>query len=150
MSPNQWGPPTWALFHTLAEKINESEFAALMPQLIFFIKRICNVLPCPECSQHATSFWKKVNVAGIKNKTDLRNLLCMFHNIVNKRKNKPLFNHDNLTDTYANNKTVEIYNNFVAVYQTNGNMKLIADAFQRKMILLQFKKWLMTNFRHFI
>jgi hypothetical protein len=150
MSPNQWGPPTWTLFHTLAEKINEAEFPTLMPQLIFFIRRICSVLPCPECSQHATTFWKKVNVPGIQNKNDLRNLLCMFHNIVNKRKNKPLFNHDKLTETYSSRNSIDVYNHFVSVYQTNGNMNLIADAFQRKMILVQFKKWIMTNFRHFI
>ena len=66
MSPNQWGPPTWTLFHTIAEKMNEEAFPVLMPQFIFFLKRICSVLPCPECSQHATQFWKNINVAGIK------------------------------------------------------------------------------------
>jgi len=150
MSPNQWGPPTWTLFHSLAEKISEKEFTTLMPQLIFFIKRICSVLPCPECSQHATKFWKNVNVAGIKNKNDLRNLLCMFHNIVNKRKRKPLFEQDNLTNTYDNKNIINVYNHFVSVYQTNGNMNLIADSFQRKLILVEFKKWIMSNIRHFM
>lgn len=149
MSPNQWGPPTWTLFHTLAEKIKEESFHSLMPHLIFYIKKICTALPCPECSQHATKFWSQVHIPGIKNKTDLKNVCCLFHNIVNKRKNKPFFSHEHLSEKYANCKTINVYNNFVAVYQTNGNMNLIADSFRRKLILVSFKKWIMSNFHHF-
>jgi hypothetical protein len=150
MSPNQWGPPTWTLFHTLAEKMKEEDFPTLMPQLIFYIRKICTALPCPECSQHATTFWTKIHIPGIKNKTDLKNMLCLFHNIVNKRKNKPLFNNESLSERYANLNTVNVYNNFVAVYQTNGNMNLIAESFQRKLILITFKKWIMSNLHNFI
>lgn len=149
MSPNEWGPPTWTLFHTLAEKINEELFPTLMPELIFNIKKICTALPCPECSQHAVNFWRKININGINNKTDLKNMLCLFHNIVNKRKNKPLFDNENLTSSYSNNNIINVYNNFVAVYQTRGNMQLLADSFQRKLILVAFKKWIMANFKNF-
>ena len=150
MSPNQWGPPTWTLFHTLSEKIHEDMFTKLMPEIIFYMRRISSALPCPECSQHAGQFWKNINFSGIKNKNDLKNMVCLFHNIVNKRKNKPLFKHEDLSDIYSNKKIIEVYNQFVNVYQTNGNMKLLSDAFQRKLILIDFKKWLMKNFIHFL
>ena len=150
MSPNQWGPPTWTLFHTLAEKMNEEVFPTLMPQLIFYLRRICSALPCPECSQHAIKFWKNINVAGIKTKTDLKNMLCLFHNIVNKRKGKPLFNNEQLTELYKQKNIINVYNHFVSVYQTHGNMQLLADSFQRKMILGEFKKWMMSNIQHFL
>lgn len=150
MSPNKWGPPTWILFHTLAEKINENIFPTLMPELVLNIKKICTSLPCPECSQHAINFWKKINISGIRNKQDLKNMICLFHNIVNKRKNKPLFNNENLAALYSNNNIINVYNNFVAVYQTHGNMQLLADSFQRKLILVGFKKWIMTNFNNFV
>jgi hypothetical protein len=149
MSPNTWGPPIWTLFHTLAEKIKEEEFTTLMPQIIFNIRKICSALPCPECSQHAMEFFKKVNVAGIKSKEDLRNLLCLFHNLVNKRKGKSLLKHDLVSELYSNKNLIEVYNNFIRVYQTNGNMNQLAESFQRKLIVLNFKKWIMQNFIHF-
>jgi len=149
MSPNQWGPPTWTLFHTLAEKMNEEAFPVLMPQFIFFLKRICSVLPCPECSQHSTQFWKNINVAGIKTKTDLKNMLFLFHNIVNKRKGKPLFINDALSDLYKDQNIINVFNQFVSVYQTKGNMQLLADSFQRKLLLVPFKQWIMSNIQNF-
>jgi hypothetical protein len=77
-------------------------------------------------------------------------MICLFHNIVNKRKNKPIFNNENLGALYSNNNIINVYNNFVAVYQTHGNMQLLADSFQRKLILVGFKKWIMTNFTNFV
>jgi hypothetical protein len=150
MSPNKWGPPTWTLFHTIAEKIHEDVFPKLLPEIIFFLKKICSSLPCPECSQHAMQFWKKINISGIKTKTDLKNMLCLFHNIVNKRKNKPLFNHNNLSEKFSKQNFGFVYNNFVSVYKTHGNMQLLAESFQRNLILIEFKKWIMKNFIHFL
>jgi len=148
MSPNQWGPPTWMLFHCLAEKIKEEKFSIVAPQLIFFIKKICTNLPCPDCSMHATSFLSKVNFNYIKTKSDLKNLIYAFHNIVNRRKNKPLFNVSNLTN-YSNVNLINAYNNFISIYNTRGNMKLLADSFQRKMIVTELRKWFMANISNF-
>jgi len=150
MSPNKWGPPIWTFFHTLAEKINPDKFQQIFPQLFNFIFRICRVLPCPDCSLHAVQFLSKVNPAGIKNKDDFRNIMCFFHNIVNRRKQKALFNTINLTSVYGNNNIVVAYNNFVSVFHTKGNMKLLAETFQRKLVLTDFKKWFLNNVQHFI
>jgi hypothetical protein len=149
MSPNVWGPPIWTFFHTLAEKINEESFHAIFPILFDYIRRICTVLPCPECSQHAGIFLAKVNPAGVRNKNDFRNIMCIFHNIVNKRKNKPCFDPNNLTTTYGNNNIITTYNNFVASFHTKGNMKLLAETFQRKLLMAEFRKWFLTNIRFF-
>ena len=149
MSPEGWGPPTWTLFHTLAEKINPDNFNQLFPSLITFIRRICSALPCPDCSEHASRFLAQINYSTIKNKDDLKGMLYIFHNSVNKRKNKGLYQFSNLA-TYANGNTINAFNNFVAVYQTRGNMKLLAESFQRKLIIADFKKWLIANIRYFL
>ena len=86
MSPSAWGPSTWVFMHTLAAKIKDSNFPVIGSSLILLLIQISNNLPCPECAQHAKEFWSKVKTANIKNKTDLINLLFVFHNIVNKRK----------------------------------------------------------------
>ncbi len=149
MSPDVWGPPTWTLFHTLAEKLHEDTFPILGAQLFFHIKKICANLPCPECSQHASAFLAKINFNGIKSKNEFKQMLCFFHNTVNFRKKKPIFNPIGL-DRYSKINTIPAYNNFVSVYHTRGNMKLLADSFQRKIVLVDFKKWLMNNIQSFL
>jgi hypothetical protein len=149
MSTNVWGPPTWILFHTLIAKLTDDGFNIIGLQLFNYIKRICNNLPCPDCAQHATQFLSRVNMATIKTKDDLRNTMYIFHNMVNKRKNKPMY-HVNDLEKYKSNNSVEKYNNFIMHFKTKGNMKLLADSFQRKLLVNDFKKWLMTNIRFFI
>ena len=65
--------------------------------------------------------------------------MFIFHNAVNRRKNKSTFKIDDVASTYANNNPVVAFNNFVRVYHTRGNMKLLADSFQRKIIVKLIK-----------
>ena len=145
-----WGPPTWILFHTLIEKMTDDGFNKVGIQLFVYIKRICNNLPCPDCAQHATQFLSRVNIANIKSKTDLKNMFYLFHNVVNKRKNKSMYNVNNLEQHYKSNNTINVYNNFIKNFKTKGNMRLLADAFQRTILLKEFKKWIMENISYFI
>jgi len=148
MSPNTWGPPTWMFMHTLAEKIKDTSFLTVGPQLINVLIQICNNLPCPECATHAKSFWSKVKVSNIKSKLDLCNLLYVFHNMVNKRKNLRPFKYDNL-QYYKTKNVIQTYNHFAKNFNTHGNMNLINESFQRNMMLSTLKKWLMNNLTHF-
>jgi hypothetical protein len=136
------------LFHSLAEKIKEDKFSEVGPQLFSMIKKVCTSLPCPECSMHATAFMSRVNFSTVSTKTEFKHMLYIFHNVVNKRKNKPLFNVLGITN-YSTTNLVVAFNNFVRVYQTRGNMKLLADSFQRNLILRDFRKWFMANFKNF-
>jgi len=148
MSPNNWGPPIWMLFHSLAEKIKEDKFSEVGPQLFSMIKKVCTSLPCPDCSMHATAFMSRVNFSTVSTKTEFKHMLYIFHNVVNRRKNKPLFNVLGIAN-YSTTNLVVAFNNFVRVYQTRGNMKLLADSFQRNLILRDFRKWFMANFKNF-
>lgn len=148
MSPSSWGPPTWIFIHTLAAKVKESNFTIIGPALINVIIQICNNLPCPECAQHAKEFWRKVKITNINTKTDLINLLFVFHNMVNKRKKLTPFNYANLS-YYESKNVVETYNLFARNFNTHGNMNLINESFHRNMMLSSLKSWLMTNINHF-
>ena len=149
MSITLWGPATWTLFHTLIEKLTDENFDKIGLTLFNYIKRICRNLPCPDCAQHATQFLSKVNIANIKTKSDLRATIYIFHNTVNKRTKKSIYNMNDL-EKYKNNNTIAVYNNFIAHYKTKGNMKLLAEAFQRQMLVTEFKKWMMYNIQIFI
>jgi len=149
MSPPEiWGPPVWTFFHTLAENINEEGFLNIKFSLFSFIKRICNYLPCPDCSHHAIHFLAKVNINKIVTKNDFKNMLYVFHNTVNKRKRKTLFNHDNL-EKYKRYNVGSTFNHFVSVYHTKGNMNLIAESFQRKLLVSELKTWLIKHYKYF-
>jgi hypothetical protein len=134
--------------HTLAAKIKETSFPVIGPSLILVLIQICNNLPCPECAQHAKQFWSKVKTANIKTKDDLINLIFVFHNMVNKRKQLPPFKHENLP-YYKTRNIVQTYNAFSRNFNTRGNMSLINDSFRRNMMLSSLRTWLMTNLIHF-
>lgn len=148
MSPNNWGPPTWVFLHTLCEKIKDTSFPIIGKSLMSFIINICSNLPCPECSQHAKLFWSKVNKNNITNKIDLINLLFVFHNVVNKRKNYQPFKYQDL-QYYKTKNIIETYNSFSRNYNTKGNMKLLTESFHRNIMMSSLKKWLMSNLNHF-
>ena len=143
-APSIWGPPTWTLLHTLAEKIHEDDFNKLIPQMFGLIKRICSYLPCPDCSEHATRFLAKLKSEQIATKLEFKNTLYLFHNMVNARKRKPLFNYGNI-NIYQNLNIANVFNNFVSVYNTKGNMKLLTESFQRALIVKDLRRWLMNN-----
>jgi hypothetical protein len=113
--PEVWGPAVWTLFHTLAEKVNDQAYPFVKVQLFAQIRRICGFLPCPECSSDATIFLAKVNIDDLKTKVDFRNTFYLFHNMVNAKKRKPLFNYSNVA-SYNNYGLVSVINNFISTF----------------------------------
>lgn len=150
MSPPEiWGPAIWTLFHTLAERVSEHAYPVIARQLFSQIVRICKVLPCPECSIDASIFLAKVNIMELKNKTEFKNLFYLFHNYVNAKKRKPLFNYGNM-NTYDRYPLIPVLNNFFAKFNTKGNMKLLNESFQRNLVQKDFKKWIVANIGAFV
>jgi hypothetical protein len=148
MSPNKWGPPTWNFFHCLAENIKEEDFQHIGVSCFNLIQLICKNLPCPDCSNHATQILSNIKFEHIKNKENFINLIYIFHNMVNKKKQKPMFNVLDL-NKYKNKNLIQSYNEFIKVYQTKGNMKLLADSFARSNTIQLVKKYLIKNINHF-
>jgi hypothetical protein len=148
MSPSNWGPPTWELLHTLVEKVKEDKYASIFGQLYGYIVQICHNLPCPECSLHARHFLSKVIPQKIKTKEDLKNLLFVFHNQVNRRNNKPLYNHTNL-EIYKTKSVVNAFNRFSFNFSSHGNTRLLADNFHRKQLISSLRRWIMQNIQNF-
>lgn len=144
MSPSVWGPNVWIFFHTIVEKLKDDKFEDFAPQIFSLIRKISSNLPCPDCSAHASRFLSGVNFSHIKTKEDFRKLIYIFHNSVNRRKDKPLYNYSDMK-TYSNNNVIKTYNDFISVFATKGNMKLLADNFQRKILITELKRWLLKN-----
>ena len=146
--PDTWGPPVWALFHTIAAKVNDKYFVKLKPSMFVFIKLISQNLPCPKCAFEASTFLAKIDINKINTKQEFINLIYLFHNFVNKKKSKPLFDHQNL-NIYNNSNIYSAFNNFARVYHTRGNMQLLTESFHRNLTLRELKKWVAANGRAF-
>ena len=146
--PEVWGPPIWTLFHVLAEKINERAYPFYVGQIFRVIKMICSALPCPECTQDATIFLNKIKLQDLKIKNDFKNMIYLFHNHVNVKKRKYLYNYANL-EIYKKYNIIHVLNRFISVYHTRGNMNLLAESFQRQLIVKNVKNWFSNNIRIF-
>lgn len=147
-SPEVWGPPIWTFLHTLAEKIKEDQYNKISIVLLSFIRRICSYLPCPSCSKHATYFLNQLKPDNYKTKADFKTLFFMFHNQVNVRKKKPVFNYSGL-EKYSRMNLFYAYNQFIRVYNTKGNMNLLTESFQRSLVIKDFKQWFIQNINCF-
>ena len=145
-----WGPCTWYLFHTLAEKVKEETFPTLKNGLITIIKRICSNLPCPSCAEHARQKMESLNVNNIRSKHDLKLMLLSFHNEVNRRLNRPEFTEQQLNEKYKLAKTHDIVQYFLQTWQKpNPNPKLLTNSFHKNYIIKDFGSWINTNYIHF-
>jgi hypothetical protein len=147
--PEVWGPAVWTLFHTLIEKLNPNAYPYVIPSMFNIIKRICQFLPCPDCSKDASNFLAKLKLSDYKTKDEFKNMLYLFHNWVSAKKRKPLFNYS-FMDKYSKLNLVFVINNFIVKYNTKGNMKLLTESFQRGFVIKELLLWFKTNSPAFI
>jgi len=134
----KWGEPTWFLFHTLACKVKEDCFQKVRGDLLNHIYSICANLPCPMCANHAMEYMKNINFNTIRTKQDLIDMLYVFHNAVNKKKNFPQFPHADLESKYSKAVTKNIIFNFLYHFQDkHKSVHMIAnDMFRARQVEL--------------
>lgn len=138
-----WGNTTWYLFHSIAEKITDEIFNQERKNIIGMIRKICTVLPCPDCAEHATEYFKKVNFDLIKDRYSLKSFLFDFHNKVNLRTNKKLFTREELESKYKKANLKIIINYFMKFFFANtNNPKMYTHSFQRDMIKVKLNQYL--------
>lgn len=89
---SRWSIPTWYLFHGIAEKIDEQYYKENYFKVFQLFIIICNNLPCPMCRKEASTKINKINVHNINTKEKLKLFWFNFHNDVNVRLGKRLFN----------------------------------------------------------
>lgn len=140
MSRTVWGPPTWILIHTLAEKIKEEHFDNYKVELFEQIRQICYNLPCPECRMHATTFVKNININNCPNKEGFKLLLFSFHNDVNKRINNKIEN-NSILNKYKDPPIQEMINIIEIIYKKNPGNNQLMDAFHRHKTINNLNIW---------
>ena len=133
MEKHIWGTTIWFLFHTIAQKIKPEKFIILKPNILEMTSIIFSNLPCPECANHARESFNKINQHNIKTKDDLISLYWEFHNLVNKRLNKPIFSREDMSK-YKSGNLLAIFHNFNIVYNAGSgyNEKLLGSTLHRR------------------
>ena len=145
-SKDIWGPATWTLFHTLAEKIKDAKFNETKSDLLTYIKRICFNLPCPDCAAHATQFISKLTPDQFANKQNFKLFLFHFHNSVNVRTGKRPFTIEELNAKYVRANTFVVVPHFIKVYSyRNTNVRLLVNSFHKDILIKDFIKWMREN-----
>lgn len=144
---NDWGPHTWKMLHTLAEKIKPDQFQEHKKGIwLNMIVNICLNLPCPVCAKHAKEFLNQVNYAHIKKKEDIKFILCSFHNAVNKRLNKDEFSYDKLEETYKSENTHQVIQQFINRYRHASSRGMAFNqSLMAKHALVSFENWYTHN-----
>lgn len=147
MSKSVWGPPTWQLLHCTVIKAKDIMNVSQIEELKTIIERVVSNLPCPICSGHALSFFKKNNYTRIKTLAQLRYFIFEFHNNVNKRLDKPLFNYEEHIILYHNMNLEIVLRNMLHVYQhmNNTNVTMMLYSFHRTSIIRDLNKYFMEN-----
>ena len=138
-----WANPTWCFFHTLIEKIHENHYLVVKEELMSHIKRICSMLPCPECAHHATNYMNRVITPNTKE--DCKMMLYIFHNSVNVRTHKPLYDFASLT-TYAQVNFGVCYQLFRQQFlKKTNNPKMFLESMSRTKYINDLDIWLVKN-----
>ena len=137
-----WGQPIWLLFHTLAEKVDETKFHDIRKELLRIVYTISINLPCPTCAEHAKTYLDGVNFNVIQTKGDLKRFMFQFHNNVNERKGFPIFPMSELDNKYSKANTRNIIYNFLNSFnKKNKSIRLLADDLQRQRIIKMLNEW---------
>lgn len=143
-----WGEPTWWFLHTIAHKVND--FNKVRSGLLDIIYRTCTNLPCPICANHAKSYLNSINFNTIKTQEELKQMLFTFHNVVNAKKNVPLFSISELDSKYSLANTRNIFNNFILHFRDHYRSPgLISDDLFRQRLSNQFVEWFNKNAVYF-
>ena len=145
----RWGRPIWTFFHVTAEKIKPEFFGIVIREYLNYIVLICNILPCPICSQHASEYLRSINLNNIKTKDDLINLFFNFHNVVNVRKGYQVASKNSIP-AYNEMSTGTVIKQFMVAFEDKTrSMKLMADDIARGRIVEKLKFWINANIQYF-
>ncbi len=145
-----WGPAIWFFFHASAEKLKPEFFSTTGKELLNHIITVCNNLPCPECTGHASAYMKQINVNNIRTKDDLVQMLFVFHNQVNKRLGHPEFAYSDLKPKYQSANLINVYNNFIVYFNDKHySIRMIAEEMFRARLCKQMTAWMQSNINAF-
>jgi len=145
-----WARPTWDFFHSFAAKIDDEFYRSNQVSCLSLIVKVCQVLPCPQCQEHAAKFFTRTRLTQTKTKEQLINLMLAFNNDVNRRTGKPLMTLADLKK-YETAHFINMTKQFIYIFsQYKGTLGGgFSDTLGRRNMISMVTKWVNTNYTHF-
>jgi hypothetical protein len=139
-----WNRPLWIFIHTLCNKVPDEKDS--INTVFKYLEGLCtNIIPCLYCKNDSIAYFK-IHKLQHSNKNALRMFFFNFHNHVNKKLKKQVFNNDilklyddvdierfakkvfpllNMTIGFRKNTIIQ-HNKLVKVYETYFNTTIKA------------------------
>jgi hypothetical protein len=103
-SPDVFGPPMWFTLHNGASKYPHKPGTLVKERMKYFILGIPVMIPCAKCREDATAYIEKFkdNLDDIcSSRLKLFEFFFTFHNVVNKKLNKPIMSYEDAIKLYS-------------------------------------------------
>lgn len=136
----KWGGITWVFLHTLSYKVHPEHYKQIKQALWGHIKQLCGNLPCPDCASHASQYLKKITIP--ETKEQLIKVLVDFHNVVNRKLEKPMFSIQDIAKYGTVNLTMAFYACKHVIKIQPYNPRLMMHKINTSDSLTRFQLWL--------
>ncbi len=144
VSTNIWGPPTWILLHSIVEQIKNPDYNYYKLTICNIIKNICVNVPCQVSSQTSRFFLNNVNSNTLQNLHDIKVMLYLFHNFVNKNNKKAIFNFSD-TKKYKDVNLSLAFGLFRNLHLNNLNLKNYVNHNKMVIIINDINNFILEN-----
>ena len=94
------GRSSWTLLHSIAAN-HDGDGQDKTGDMSTFLQLFAKFYPCKECSDHMKRYLQ-AHPPDTRNKHTLQNWCCQFHNDVNRKLGKPLWNCNETTTRWGN------------------------------------------------
>lgn len=150
MKKSIWGPIIWRFLHLITLRIKDDYFIAERTQIIKLITQICQNLPCPNCSLHATQYLRAHKIQLCKTKHDLQTIVFNLHNEANKRLKKDVIEFEKLDEIYNQYNFEQCALVFLRLNkEKNYIQRMMLDNMQRKIFVSEFVEYMKNNIYKF-
>ena len=110
---SEWGPPLWAVLHSIAERVGSSPFPQYADDerraLTKMIKFLEKVIPCPSCREHYEVYLREhplekplKELSHSELNHYIKTWFWELHNWVNESLQRPIYEYADLTPQYRN------------------------------------------------
>lgn len=139
----KWGPPTWYFIHSFLALMTNDCYQKNIQLIINLLTAILTNLPCQDCTNHAKAYIK-VNPLHKNLQPTIRHMqyyFYNFHNNVNKRLRKPVFEN---VELYQTAKLSLMFRNFQNVFKTSHGMDF-SNGLSRQNIIHELRNFINMN-----
>ncbi len=97
---DELGASSWSLLHTLAAKYSHKPTDEEQRKMLNFLDGMSRFYPCEKCAYHMRKYVTE-NKPNVTSRYGLQRWLCDFHNSVNKRLQKDIFDCSLVNDRWS-------------------------------------------------